>query len=198
MDEQRTRIQDDVRGLIAGEIRCDDVFLQLYSSDASVYQIKPLGVVRPRLCGRCRSLRAICVGENQIPIHARGAGTGLAGESLGPGLVLDFSSHFRRILDVGRRAGFACSRAWSTNGSTPSCSASAVLFGPDPAMSNVTTMGSVVAIDAAGAHWLKYGSARSNILKLQVVLADGSVMEVGREPLIDGKVSRYDPTANAI
>ena len=48
LDQQRERIQDDLRGLIAGEVRCDDVFLQLFASDASIYEIKPLGVVRPR------------------------------------------------------------------------------------------------------------------------------------------------------
>ena len=62
------------------------------------------------------------------------------------------------------------------------------MFGPDPAMSDVTTMGSVVAIDAGGSHWLKYGSARSNVGSLQIVLADGQVMEVGREPLVDGAI----------
>ena len=56
-------------------------------------------------------------------------------------------------------------------------------FGPDPAMSNVTTMGSVIAVDAGGSHWLKYGSARKHVISLQVVLADGDVLEVGREPL---------------
>ncbi len=56
-------------------------------------------------------------------------------------------------------------------------------FGPDPSMSNVTTMGSVIAIDAGGSHWLKYGSARRHVRQLQIVLADGSVLEVGQEPL---------------
>ncbi len=56
-------------------------------------------------------------------------------------------------------------------------------FGPDPSMTSVTTMGSVIAIDAGGSHWLKHGSARRHVLKLQIVLADGSVLEVGREPL---------------
>ena len=48
MDQERERIQEDLRGLLSGEIRCDDLFLQLYASDASIYEIKPLGVVRPR------------------------------------------------------------------------------------------------------------------------------------------------------
>ena len=48
IDPDRMRIQEDLRGIIQGDVRCDDVFLQLYASDASIYEIKPLGVVRPR------------------------------------------------------------------------------------------------------------------------------------------------------
>src|SRR5438105_3789259 len=97
MDQERDRIEADLRGLIAGEVRCDDVFLQLYASDASIYEIRPLAVVRPR--GTADVVACVkYAAENNLPIHARGAGTGLAGESLGPGLVLDFSHSMRRIV----------------------------------------------------------------------------------------------------
>ena len=181
MDQQRARIQEDLRGLLIGEVRCDDVFLQLYASDASIYQIKPLGVVMPRTTADVVAVVRYA-NENEIPIHARGAGTGLAGESLGPGLVIDFSRHLRRVIQ--------------TDGETVRVQPGVVHerlnahlarygrhFGPDPAMSSVTTMGSVLALDSSGSHWLKYGSARRHVQSLQVVLADGEVLEVGREPL---------------
>ncbi|HEY1602958.1 MAG TPA: anaerobic glycerol-3-phosphate dehydrogenase subunit C [Pirellulales bacterium] len=191
MDEQRTRIQEDLRGLVAGEVRCDDVFLQLYASDASLYQIKPLGVIRPRSAADV----AACLRyahTNLIPVHARGAGTGLAGESIGPGLVLDFSNDFRRILAHGPdwvqvQPGVVLERL------NAYIAAYGRVFGPDPAMSHVTTMGSVVAIDAAGSKWLKYGSARNNIRQLRIVLADGTPLDVGREPLLDGVSNDPDP-----
>ena len=181
LDQQRERIQDDLRGLIAGEVRCDDVFLQLFASDASIYEIRPLGVVRPR---SAKDVVA-CVqyaAEKQIPIHARGAGTGLAGESLGPGLMLDFSKYLRRVIPsdaetVRVQAGVVHERL------NTFLRQQGRLFGPDPATSSVTTIGSAIAIDAAGSHWLKYGSVRQHVLRLQIVLADGKLMEVGREPL---------------
>ena len=83
MDQERERVQADLRGLLDGEVHCDDVFLQIYASDASIYEIKPLGVVRPKNAADV----VACVeyaAENNLPIHARGAGTSLAGESLGP------------------------------------------------------------------------------------------------------------------
>ena len=97
LEQQRERIHDDLRGLIAGDVRFDDVFVQLFASDAGVYEMRPLGVVRPRSTGdvvACLQYAA----EKQIPIHARGAGTGSAGASLGPGLVVDFSKYLRRVI----------------------------------------------------------------------------------------------------
>jgi FAD/FMN-containing dehydrogenase/Fe-S oxidoreductase len=181
MDQERERIQDDLRGLVKGDVRCDDVFLQLYASDASIYEIKPLAVIRPRtLADVVASVEYAA--ENHLPIHPRGAGTGLAGESLGNGLVLDFSRYMRRLLDTS-------SDSVRIQPGIVHAHLNELLrplgrqFGPDPAMTSVTTMGSVIAIDGGGSHWLKYGSARNHVLSLQIVLADGQVLEVGREPL---------------
>ena len=91
MDPQRQRIQEDLRGLVSGDVRCDDVFLQLYATDASIFQIRPLGIVRPRSTEDIAACLHYCH-ENQLPVHPRGAGTGLAGESLGEGIVLDCSA----------------------------------------------------------------------------------------------------------
>jgi FAD/FMN-containing dehydrogenase len=87
MDPEKQRIEEDLRGVLRGDVRCDDLFTQLYSTDASVYEIRPLGVVRPR------SVRDVVAtveyaAENNIPLYPRGAGTGLAGESLGRGIVV--------------------------------------------------------------------------------------------------------------
>ena len=101
MDEQRSEFRKTCADWSAGDVRCDDVFLQLYASDASLYQIKPLGVVRPRSMADVVACAALRPRDTRCRSTPRGAGTGLAGESLGPGLVLDFSSNFRRILAMG-------------------------------------------------------------------------------------------------
>ena len=183
MDPERQRIQEDLRGLVTGDVRCDDLFLELYASDASLYQIRPLGVVRPRNTDDVAAVVKYAA-EKQIPIHARGAGSGLAGESLGRGIVVDFSRFMRRILrtdaeSVRVQPGVVHAKLNEYLAPTGR------VFGPDPANTNVTTIGSVIALDASGSYWLKYGSARRHIKSLQVVLADGTVMEVGRERLPD-------------
>ena len=178
MDQERQRIQEDLRGLISGDVRCDDLTVQLYASDASIYQIPPLGVVCPRNVHEV----VACVNyaaDNGIPIHPRGAGTGLAGESIGQGLVIDFSHSMRRVLEVNDdtvriQPGVVhglLNRTLAARGR---------VFGPDPATGAVSTMGSVLALDGSGSHWLQYGSARDHIESMQVVFADGEVAEVGK------------------
>ncbi|HEX3871840.1 MAG TPA: FAD-binding and (Fe-S)-binding domain-containing protein, partial [Pirellulales bacterium] len=184
MDPERQRIQEDLRGLLVGDVRCDDVFLQMYASDASLYQMRPLGVVRPRTTADVVATVQYAA-SIQLPICARGAGTGLAGEALGKGLVIDFSTHLRRVLRIDEdritiQPGVVHERLNATLRSFGR------QFGPDPAMSSVTTMGSVVALDSSGSHWLRYGSARNHVIELEIVLADGARMRVGREPLENG------------
>jgi len=191
LDQQRERIQDDLRGLVAGEVRCDDVFLQLYASDASIYEIRPLGIVRPRSAADV----AACVkyaAAKRIPVHARGAGTGVAGESLGPGLIIDSSRYLRRIVrldaeTVRVQPGLVLERL------NVQLRRQNRLFGPDPSTAAVTTVGGMVAVDASGSRWLKYGSVRHHVRGLQVVLADGELLDVGREPLVDGAATTTNP-----
>jgi len=184
LDHQRERTQEDLRGLIAGDVRCDDLFCQLFSSDGSIYEIRPLGVVRPHSTADV----AACVqyaAEKHIPLHARGAGTGMAGESLGTGLVLDFSKYLRRIVrfepeSVRVQPGIVLERL------NAHLRPHGRIFGPDPANAAVTTLGSMIAIDASGSRWLKYGSVRRHVRSMQVVMADGQVLEFGREPIVAG------------
>lgn len=196
MDEQRGRIEEDLRGLLDGEVRADDVFLQLFATDASIYQIKPLAIVLPRSASDV----AACVryaAAHQLPVHARGAGTGLAGESLGPGIVIDFSRHLRRLISaadghVRVQPGLVLERMNSMLRTTGQH------FGPDPAMSHVTTLGSVIALNGAGSHWLKHGSTDRHLERLEVVLADGEILDIGCEPLVDGASQDPNPRKQAL
>jgi FAD/FMN-containing dehydrogenase/Fe-S oxidoreductase len=194
MDPDQQRIEEDLRGLVQGEVRCDDVFTQLYASDASIYELRPLGIVRPRTLDDVVAIVRYAA-ENQLAIHPRGAGTGLAGESLGRGLIVDFSRYFRRIVaDENNRVRVqpgvvleSLNRYLRKSGR---------LFGPDPAMRSVTTMGSVVSVDAGGSHWPRYGSARRHVEELQVVLADGTRLRVGRHTVGQNGNGDSQPTDN--
>ena len=97
---QRERVRDDLRGIVRGDLLFDELSRTLYSTDASIFQIEPLGVIAPR---DEEDLQAIVkyAASQKIPLVARGAGTGLAGEALGDGLILDLSRHFREIVELG-------------------------------------------------------------------------------------------------
>ena len=184
------RIQDDLRGLVNGEVRCDEVFLQMFASDASITRSGRWAwsgrVPRPT-SWRAFSTRP----RSRFPLHARGAGTGLAGESLGEGLVIDFSRHLRRVVQS------ATSRSASSRGSSTSVSTSTSRAGPAvrprPGGQPRDDDRRPARCGRLGSRRLKYGSARRHVLGLRVVLADGTVLEAGREPLRGGRSTDGHP-----
>jgi FAD/FMN-containing dehydrogenase/Fe-S oxidoreductase len=193
MDAEQLRIEEDLRGQIEGDVHCDELFTQMYASDASIFELPPLGVVRPRSRDDVSAIVRYA-SSRSIPLFARGAGTGIAGDSLGRGLIIDFSRHMRRILSIddesvvvqpGVVLGQLNERLQRTGR----------LFGPDPANEQVTTMGSVVALDASGSHWPVYGSARRHVRELEVVLASGQHVRLSRQPLPETPVTREEHPA---
>src|SRR5438270_8763166 len=93
------RIRDDLEGIVRGDVLFDDITRTLYSTDASIFQVRPAGVVAPRDEEDVQALVRYAA-EHKLPLVARGAGTGLAGEALGSGLVVDLSRHLRAIQEV--------------------------------------------------------------------------------------------------
>jgi FAD/FMN-containing dehydrogenase/ferredoxin len=178
MDAEQLRIRDDLRGQLDGDVHCDDLFVQMYASDASIFEIPPLGVALPRHRDDVAAIVRYAA-ERGIPLYPRGAGTGLAGDSLGRGIVVDFSKHMRRIISIGDdravvQPGVVLAQLNERLARTGR------MFGPDPAGIEVTTLGSVVALDASGSRWPAYGSTRSHIRELEVVLADGQIARLSQ------------------
>ena len=89
MDDLRRRIVEDLSGLLEGELRCDPLSVSMYASDGSLYQIAPLGVAYPKHRDDVVTLSRYAA-EANIPLIARGAGTGIAGSVLGSGLFVDY------------------------------------------------------------------------------------------------------------
>ncbi|MEW4489145.1 FAD-linked oxidase C-terminal domain-containing protein [Thalassoglobus sp. JC818] len=178
MDEQQQRILDDLKSEFSGELRFDAAAREIYSCDASIYQILPLGVALPH---STEDVVLLCqyASENDVPLIPRGAGSGLAGGCLGRGLIVDFSRHMNRILAVDDstvrvQAGVVrdqLNEALRDRG---------MYFPPDPSNTAVTTIGGMLAVDAAGSHAVRVGSMRDHVQRIQTVLANGTVFEARR------------------
>lgn len=188
IDERRRRLREDLSPLLQGEVSCDTLTTALYSTDGSLYQITPLAVVAPAGVPDVQEVVRYATQE-RIPIFPRGAGTGIAGDSLGAGLILDFSRFMcgvRRINDslVHVQPGVIHShlnRQLRSQGR---------YFAPDPSNSSITTIGSMLAVDAAGSHSGRVGSTRDHVRELDVVLASGAALSLGRELLPSSFLTR--------
>jgi FAD/FMN-containing dehydrogenase/Fe-S oxidoreductase len=161
---------------VAGEVRFDRTSRALYSTDASVYQIVPIGVVLPREEADVAAVVRACA-RFRVPLTARGGGTSQAGQAIGPGLALDCSKYFGRILEVNP------GQAWVRV--QPGCVLDelnqqvkefGLHFAPDISTSNRATIGGMIANNAAGTHSLIHGKTIDHVLELKVLLADGSTL----------------------
>lgn len=181
---EKSRIEElssTLSGRIRGEARKSLVDRAIYSTDASNYRILPQAVVIPR----DRRDVEITVSEasaRDIPVTVRGAGTSLAGQAVGEGIILDLSKYMNGVIDVdvpGKKA--RVEPGITIDGLNRTLAPLGLMFGPDPSSASVATVGGSVANNATGAHSILYGMAGDHVISSNVVLADGSSLELSRE-----------------
>ena len=162
-----------------GDIRTDSASRILYSTDASIYQIEPLGVVIPRNQEELHAAVELAA-KYKIPILPRGAGTSLAGQAVGEALILDCSRWLDKIVEINPEEKFAIVEPGVVlSDLNKAASKHGLMFGPDPASAERATMGGVIANNATGAHSIVYGMSADHILEAEVILGDGSLATWG-------------------
>ncbi|MGA1199190.1 MAG: FAD-binding oxidoreductase, partial [Candidatus Latescibacterota bacterium] len=164
---------------IKGDVRFDRMSRLLYSTDASMYQIEPLGVVLPKSKKDVKAVIAFA-NEEGISIIPRGGGTGLAGGVVGPGLVMDMSKHMNKVLELN------VDEKWVRvepgvvlDELNAYLKPHGLQFAPDVSTSSRATIGGMVANNSAGAHSVIYGKTIDHVIELDVLLADGSEAKLG-------------------
>lgn len=163
-----------LRPRIAGEARFDLWTRMLYSTDASLYQVMPVGVVLPRTTEDVHATLQVAR-QFGVPIVARGGGSSLEGQTTGSGIILDFSKYMHQILEVDAEARTARVQPGVVlDALTRHTRPLGLMYGPDPASSNRATFGGMIGNNSTGAHSILYGMAHDNVQALRVLLTDGT------------------------
>jgi FAD/FMN-containing dehydrogenase/Fe-S oxidoreductase len=186
-------IASDLRNVVRGDVFVDILHRAAYSTDASIYRIVPMCVVAPRDAADVAAVvRYTAAGG--IPVAARGAGSGVAGESLCSGIVFDMTRYMNKIVGVdGDGASVVCEPGVVLDDLNKYLSKYSRKIGPDPSSANRATVGGCVANNATGAHSLQYRYIGEYVESIEVVLADGSVVEFGNN--LDPNKARDDRVA---
>ena len=145
----------------------------LYSTDASLYRVLPRAVVRPRHADEVVATLAVCR-ELGVPLTARGAGTSIAGNAVGAGVVIDTSRHLSRVRSVDPETRTAVVDPGVVQSALQAAARPHGLrFGPDPSTSNRCTVGGMIGNNACGSRALGYGRTSDNVTALDVVTGAG-------------------------
>jgi len=166
-------IAADLRERIKGDVRFDTYTRTLYSTDASIYDITPIGVVMPKSVEDVVAVHQYAT-ENEIPILPRGGGSSLSGQAIGEAIIMDFTRHLNEILEINAEEKWVrvepgvilddLNRALRPHG---------LKFGPDPASSSRAAVGGLVGNNSTGAHSVIYGMTADHVESLDVILPGG-------------------------
>ncbi|MFZ0545994.1 MAG: FAD-binding oxidoreductase, partial [Candidatus Promineifilaceae bacterium] len=170
---------NEVGKRVDGELRTDTYSRTLYSTDASIYQIMPHGVLIPRSADDVQAAVELSH-KHQVPILARAGGSSLAGQAINEALVIDTSRHLDQVLEVNREEQWVRVQPGIVLDELNAYLKRYDLqFGPDPASSNRACMGGIVSNNSTGSHSIKYGMTADHVLGMNVILNDGTTTSFG-------------------
>ncbi|HEV7300316.1 MAG TPA: FAD-linked oxidase C-terminal domain-containing protein [Tepidisphaeraceae bacterium] len=174
-DPHLEAIATDLRRLVRGQVRFGRHDRALYATDASPYQVEPIGVVIPADIDDVATAVRYCA-EHRIALLPRGGGTSLAGQCTNRAVVLDLSSLCRRLLDVDA-ANCLCHAepgiAIDELNRQLEARAPGLLYAPDPATVAQATVGGTIGNNAAGGRSIRYGRTSENLAGVEVLLSTG-------------------------
>ncbi|WP_238418718.1 FAD-binding and (Fe-S)-binding domain-containing protein [Gordonia sp. 'Campus'] len=157
-----------------------------YSYDASNYRIPPLAVTFPRTAREVAAVAGWCH-EHDLPVIARGGGTSMGGNAIGPGVVIDLSRHLDRVLsvDAGTATAVAGSGVVLTSLAAQARAATGgrLTFAPDPSSASRATLGGAIGNDACGNHSVRHGRMSDHVVELHLVTAEGLLLTATRNGL---------------
>ncbi|CCH30424.1 FAD linked oxidase domain protein [Saccharothrix espanaensis DSM 44229] len=177
-----TGFVEQLRAEVDGDVLADPATRALYSVDASNYRHVPQVVVRPRSVDAAVAAVGVAAAFG-VPVTNRGAGTSIAGNSAGSGLVVDFARYLDQVVSIDPDARTAVVQPGVVlDRLNDAARPHGLLFGPDPSTHSRCTLGGMIGNDACGAHSVAWGKTSDNVLGLDVLLADGRRFDTRTPP----------------
>ncbi|MCP4361310.1 MAG: FAD-binding protein [Chloroflexi bacterium] len=159
---------------VSGDLRTDEYSRVLYSTDASIYQVMPQGVLIPKTVADVQAAVTLAA-QYKIPLLPRTAGTSLAGQAVNAALVIDFTRHLDSILEVNVEERWVRVQPGVVlDKLNAHLQLTSLQFGPDPASGNRAAMGGIVSNNSTGSHSILYGMTADHLLEANALLNDGS------------------------
>ena len=176
---QRQELARELKKRVSGEVRFDAFSRTLYSTDASMYQMEPVGVVIPRNVEDVLAVMEVS-SKHRAPVLPRCGGTSLAGQAVNHAIVMDFSKYMNRVLEVNQEECWARVEPGIVLDQLNSHLAPFGLqYAPDPSTSNRACVGGGIGNNSCGSHSVIYGKTVDHVLELSTVLSDGSQAHFG-------------------
>lgn len=183
MPVRRADFFDALRARVDGDVRTEAMDRALYATDASMYEIEPVGVLLPRSAADVQAALETASAYG-VPILARGGGSSLAGQAVGRALVLDFTRYMDGILEVDPEARTVRVEPGVVLDDLNAAAAPhGLMVGPDPASSSRATLGGMLANNSTGTHSILYGNMIHHVRVVEGFLADGTPFRF--EPMSD-------------
>ncbi len=177
--DQQAALLAELNGQIDGEVHTDPVTRMLYATDASIYQQTPLGVVRPMHRDDCVAIVRFAA-KHKLPLIPRAAGTSLAGQCVGQGLVVDISRHMTKVLEIDPKAKrVRLQPGVIRDDLNDKLKPHGLIFGPETSTSNRCMIGGMIGNNACGTHSIIWQTTREHTLEIEAVLSDGSLVRFG-------------------
>ncbi len=197
-------LADQISRQIEGEVRFDTYSKIMYSTDASVWQIEPIGAVIPKHHGDVKDLLNIC-SRHKVPILPRGGATSLSGQTVGEAVHIDFAKYMNGILETNIEEEWVRIQPGVVQDQLGRhLKPYGYMFGPNTSSSSRGTIGGMIGNNSAGSHSILYGKTIDHVMELRCVFADGTdawlrplangqLESLGRGDGIPGKLYRHLP-----
>ncbi|QEV22357.1 FAD-binding and (Fe-S)-binding domain-containing protein [Streptomyces alboniger] len=173
-------LERDLRAAVRGAVDLSVTARALHTMDASNYRRVPVAVVAPRDADDVTAALDVCR-RRAVPVVARGAGTSIAGQATGTGVVLDFTRHMNRVVSLDPEARTAVVQPGVVLDDLRAAAAPhGLTFGPDPSTHSRCTLGGMIGNNSCGSHSVAWGTTADNVRSLTVVRSQGDTLRLGR------------------